>query len=217
MEVTSTASAVGHFVKTIRDAPLWLLVATALFLTAVVTIPTFSVPLSPQILSWFKLATLAAWVLAIARAAFLAPHAIIALRADRHAKRRFVCTPEEQQCSWHIAKQTDGSEITQFAVRFMVKNRTTEPLYLRNAKLMKPKIRGEVLSLTLTVEMEDGQAHGTSFVNGSNVPARGTLPASLNLMIRGTPRQRTGSMSVVMRITDAELSKVDFGANVRCA
>jgi hypothetical protein len=210
MEPASKASAVGHFVRTISDALLWLLVATAAFPTAVIAIPTLSAPLAPQILNWFELAAMAAWILVVARAIFLAPHAIIALRADRHAKRRFVCTPEASQSSWHIATQNDGSEITQLQVRFTVKNRTGEPLYLRNARLIKPRIRGEVLSVVLTVEMEDGRTHATTFVSGNNVPARGTAPFSLSLKIRGTPRQPTGKMSAVLEITEAEQSKADF-------
>ncbi len=59
--------------------------------------------------------------------------------AHRTAQMKFIATPIESQCFWAIAKQSDGSYVTQVTVRCMVKNRTDEPLNLLKAKLIRPQ------------------------------------------------------------------------------
>jgi hypothetical protein len=121
---------------------------------------------------------------------------------------KFVVTPIESQSFWAIAKQTDGSYVTQITVRCMVKNRTGEPLHLLKAKLIRPKINGEELPGLVTMQAPDSNMHGTAYVSGYNIPPGQTLPASAVILIRGMPNQRGGPLAATVEFQDADASRV---------
>jgi hypothetical protein len=121
---------------------------------------------------------------------------------------KFVATPIESQSFWAIAKQTDGSYVTQITVRCMVKNRTGEPLHLLKAKLIRPKINGEELAGFVTMQAPDSKMHGTAYVSGYNIPAGHTLPASATILHRGMPKQRSGTLTATIEFQDADTNRV---------
>jgi hypothetical protein len=131
---------------------------------------------------------------------------------DRHAttgsRVRFVITPINHQCMWHVSpNQPDGSTVTQVAGHFMVKNRTNEPLYLISAKLTKPRIPGETLPGLLTIQSTTSSMHGTSHISGHFIPPGATLPVSATILIRGTPRQKSGPMKATIEMMDADSNR----------
>ncbi|MDE2229301.1 MAG: hypothetical protein KGL11_09710 [Alphaproteobacteria bacterium] len=205
INTTGVAAKVGDAVK---NWPLWLLVAVALGLTTLALVPAFCalVPAPYAPLLWF--AVLMSWIVVGTKSASHLPAWWSAREAHRAAQMKFVATPIESQSFWAIAKQPDGSYVTQITVRCMVKNRTGEPLHLLKAKLLRPKISGEELPGLVTMQAPDSNMHGTAYVSGYNIPAGQTLPASAVILIRGMPNQRSGTLAATVEFQDADANRV---------
>ena len=197
--VTQSAKAAGI----LKDWPLWLFLALALSLTVFMGVPTFRniVASDKQPIFWF--AVIAAWIFVFARGAKPAFAAIRGLNAQREARRHFVITPIDAQCFWAVSRQADGSVVTQISGHFMVKNRSSEKLHLMSGRVMKPKIKGEVLPGLLVTRMRGQDTYGTAHVSGNFIPAGEALPASWTYLVRGRPRQRSGPMHAVIEFSDA--------------
>jgi hypothetical protein len=94
--------------------------------------------------------------------------------------------------------------VTQVCARLLVKNRTTIPLALVRARLLKPKIRGEILNDDVSVRAVDRNIYGDAH-SGYVVPPGVTLPASAVIMIRGVPTKKLGKqVRATIGVTDDE-------------
>lgn len=94
--------------------------------------------------------------------------------------------------------------MTQVGLQCMVKNRSTEPLYIMKARVIKPKIRGEVLPGLVGTRAPDASIYGTPHVSGHHIGAGQTLPVACTLLIRGVPRQKSGPMLATIEFEDAD-------------
>lgn len=197
----------------IKDWPLWLLVAIALALTVFVAVPAFRELASPVSTSAVLFAATAAWIFAVARAA-----APIAEAVRNHLKQRathhFVVTPIDHQCHWGVAKQRDGSFVTQLAINCMVKNRSEGQLYIMNARAIRPKIKGEVLPGLVMTEGQEGN-FGTPHIGGNHISGGRTLPVTCTLLIRGVPKQKSGAMHATIEFQDADGHRERFKVVLR--
>ena len=191
-------------IDAIRALPLWLLVAIALSLTVFDAVPEF-LALAPGAYKPAVLfALVVAWIVVLAKATSVIFDAL----ANRHGQESFVVTPVVGQCHWGISKQADGSFVTQFSLHCMVKNRTSAPLHLMRARIVKPKISGEELPGILTIQAPDSHMHETAYVSGYNIPAGQTLPASATILFRGMPKQRAGHITALVRFHDADANRI---------
>ena len=217
MEPASTAGAWTKIAESMKDWPLWLFVSAALSLSVFLAVPDFRGLVSPSTGTAVLFATAVAWILAATRSVTPAVQAWRTWRASLEARIRFVITPVAHQCLWGVSKQTDGSYVTQVSGHFMVKNRTDSPLHLMTATLVRPRIKGEVLPGLLTaMRATNGRMHGTAYVSGNFIPPRGTLPVSATILIRGTPKQKTGAMAVTIEMTDADANKERIKLQIKC-
>jgi len=91
--------------------------------------------------------------------------------------------------------------------QFLVKNRTDETLYLTTSKLIRPRIRGEVLPGLLITQSANGDIYGTAYVSGYFIPPQATLSFMSTIHIRGVPRQKSDTMDAVLEIADANANK----------
>lgn len=205
INTTGVAAKVGDAVK---SWPLWLLAAVALGLTTLALVPTFRALVPTSYAQYLGFVALMAWIVVVAKSVSHLPAWWSRREAHRDARMKFVATPIESQSFWAINKQTDGSYITQIAVRCMVKNRTGEPLYLLKAKIVRPKINGEELPGLVTMQAPDSNMHGTAHVSGHNIPAGQTLPVSAMIFHRDMPTQRGGTMVAVIEFQDADMNRV---------
>jgi hypothetical protein len=197
--VTETAKVAGM----VKDWPLWLFFALALSLTVFMGVPAFRnlVPDEKQPFLWF--AVIAAWIFVLMRG-ITAYAAIRGTKTQREARRHFVITAIEAQCFWGVSKQTDGSLVTQISGHFMIKNRSSGKLHLMSGRLVKPKIKGEVLPGLLVTRNPGQNLYGTAHVSGNFIPAGEALPASWTYLVRGGPKQRSGPMRAVIEFSDAD-------------
>ena len=114
----------------IKEWPLWLLVAIALSLTVLVAVPNFRDLASPTTGTGLLYGAVVAWIFVLARAAKPITEALLAYLRYREQSRYFLFTAIEPQCHWGVSKQTDGSFVTQVAFHCMVKHRSAEPLHI---------------------------------------------------------------------------------------
>jgi hypothetical protein len=188
----------------VKNWPLWLLVAIALSLTILVAVPDFRALASPTTATALVFAAIVAWVFVLARAAKPITEAALTYLHYREQRRHFLVTPVEGQCRWGVSKQSDGSYVTQVDVRCMVKNRSTEQVHIMKARLIKPRIRGEVLPAVVLTRSQGANVFGTPHVSGNFIDAGQTLPVSVTILVRGVPWQKSGLMQAKIDIEDAD-------------
>lgn len=213
------AGAVGTWVKVaeaVKDWPLWFFVGVALSLSVFCVVPEFRELVSLSIRTDVLFATAVAWILVASRAATPTVRAWLAWRAALEARIKFVVTPIEHQCFWGVSKQIDGSYVTQVSGHFMVKNRTSSPVHLMTARLIRPRIKGEILPGRLTMQATNSRMHGTAHVSGHSVPPQSTLPVAATILIRGVPKQKAGIMAATIEMTDADANKERVRLQIKC-
>ena len=202
--MTGPLESIGASTKALgvlKDIPLWLLTGVAAFLLILPFPPGTSAILSPTALSWIRIAGILFAILAVCRLGNVLTLLIRAWWARREERRTLHLTLDSQSF-WHIAKQPDGSTTTTFTLRFMAKNRTTAPIHLLKARVIRPKMRGEVIRDRVFVQHPKENISGSAQVSGAHIPASGLLPASASIVIRGTPKQKTGRLRTVIGVTD---------------
>jgi hypothetical protein len=65
-----------------------------------------------------------------------------------------------------------------------------------------------VLPGALTMQLPGkSRMHGTAYVSGTFIPPQATLPVAATILIRGTPQQKSGPMSAVIEMADANAHK----------
>jgi hypothetical protein len=198
-------SATTNALNALKDLPLWLLTAVAAWLLLVPVFPSAGELLPPPYLGWTRLAGYFFALLAVCRFGSVLIPVARAWCASRKAPRTLHLTPEDHQSFWHVEKQPDGSLVTQFELRFMAKNLTNVPLYLLRARLIRPKIRGELIQDMILVRHARQNVYGSAHASGHYIPPNGLLPISVGIYIRGTPKQTTARMMrVLVGVTDAD-------------
>lgn len=202
MTVEQGAGAATKALAVLKDVPLWLLSGLAVAAGILLWIPGL-VPLAVRL--WFIGGGITFGVLAVARAIEMLLERIPAWKKMRNERRRFHVTAEVQQSFWSSAKQADGSIVTQVVARLTVKNRTDEALGLSRVRLIKPRVRGEVVHEDVSVRAVGRNMYGTAAHSGYLIPPKMVLPASASVMIRGVPwRKPKNEIRVKIGISDDE-------------
>ena len=170
-----TAGAATEILKVLKDLPLWLLTGLAASAGVLLWVPPFAASLPTVIRPFVVTAGAILGVLTVARTIALLLERMPAWRVARDERRRFHLTPDPQQSFWSSAKQPDDSIVTQVVARFVVKNRTAEPLALAHARLVKPRIRGEIVHEDVSVRavgdnIYGDAAHSGHFHSSKDVP-----------------------------------------------
>jgi hypothetical protein len=190
--------------RQMKNWPLWSLFAVALSLSVVLAVPDFREVVVPSGAIALTCAVVVAWIFVFTRA--IEPMLNVVSRyTSREQARRFVATPLEQRCHWNIARQPDGSYITQFAAHFLIRNRLSVSLYPTDARLVRPRVLGELMpNPTLFIGSLDDRTYGTAAASGNHIPAGATLPVSCVITMRGLPKQRSGRLPATIEIKDSD-------------
>jgi hypothetical protein len=182
--VEQGAGAATKALEVLKDIPLWLLSGLAISAGILLWIPGL---LPSSIRPWIIGGGVTFGVLAAARATAMLSEQIPLWRKARDERRRFQVTAEPQQSFWSSSKQADGSIVTQVVARVVVKNRTAEPLGLAHVRLIRPKIRGEIVHEDVSVRGVTRNIYGSAAHSGHLIPPKMSLPASASVMVRGVP------------------------------
>jgi hypothetical protein len=202
MSVEQSAGAAAKALEVLKDVPLWLLGGLAVAAGVLMWMPGL-VPL--PIRPWFIGGCVVFGTLAGARAIAMLFERMPVWKKTRDEHRRFHMTPEAQQSFWATSKQADGSITTQVVARLIVKNRTEEALGLSHVRLVKPRIRGEILHEDVSVRAVGRNLYGDAAHSGHLIPPKMILPASASVMIRGAPwRKPKNEVRVKIAIGDDE-------------
>jgi|GEM_PF-1965373 len=199
--------------EVLKDLPLWLLVGVAVSAGVLLWVPGL---LPNSVRPWIVIVAITFAILAGARASAMLIEKIPVWKKARDERRRFHVTPEPQQSFWSSSEQADGSIVTQVVARLVVKNRTTEPLGLASVRLLKPKVRGEIVHDDVSVRAVNQNMYGTAAHSGHLIPAKMSLPASASVMMRGVPRRKPeNEIRVKMAIADDEGYEQTFAFKMR--
>jgi hypothetical protein len=191
--------------QVIKDLPLWVLAGLAIAALALLFVPGITSTVPGVAKPWIIMAAVLFGALGAARAAALLIERIPIWRAARAARRKFHLTGVTQQSFWASSKQPDDSVVTQVSAHLYVKNLTDYPLALVSAVLVKPHVRGEIVSSDVSMRAVDRNIYGDTFSSGHTIPPRMGLPASAHIMIRGVPwREPKRKIRVTISLRDDE-------------
>jgi hypothetical protein len=199
------AGATAKVLEVLKDLPLWLLAGIAGAAGLLLFVPTFAAAAPVGARPWVALGGVVFLSLAIARAVGLLVRWWSSWRASVAAGRRFHVTAFPWKSHWSYTRQSDDSIVTQISAEILVKNRTLSPLALVKARLIRPRIRGEILHDAVLVGAVEDDMDGTSVVSGFTIPPDMSLPARITLLIRGVPRRKLGrQVRAIIGVTDDE-------------
>lgn len=199
------ADAASKVIGILKDLPFWLLAGLAVTADVLLFVPAIAGELSESYRPWLIVAAVLANVLAVFRLLAIAQDKLRERRASRAKRRTFHISPDAMQAHWSTHRQADDSTTTQITVRGMVKNLTDAPLGLVTPRLIKPRIKGEILYADVMVPLAGRNVYGTATHSGHRVLPKAIAPVTLHIMIRGIPRHpSTESLPVVLGITDDE-------------
>jgi hypothetical protein len=204
---TTGASLALRFWLAIKDAPLWMLTATTAVLVVFLLVPSFNAAVSPNVRTWVAVGATAFGIFALSRFGSLCLVAWKAYQLAQQANKRFHLTPVLQRCHWGTTRQQDQSVITQISAELTAKNLKPGPLHLLTAKLVKPRIRGEITnSMLLVHDPGRGGVFGSAQVSGTYIPGNTVRQGAITILIRGLPRQKPGKirpLRAVLAVADA--------------
>src|SRR6266852_8594030 len=136
-------SSVGPILSVLRTLPIWLFFGLAIAGYAALFVPAVGgVDLDgfrKEWGVWVWIATNTFLVLAIARSvdAIVAEYRVRSRQRETRRILRFVVL--QRQCWWHLAKQKDGSFLSQITIDVPATNTTARPVQIVRLRLVRPK------------------------------------------------------------------------------
>lgn len=205
MTPTPTPDGFAKFVGAIKDLPVWLFISFTVAAAILLFVPQISGEIPKDAKPWLVASLVLFGVLSIFKWIDILVGALRNLHIEKKAGKTFHMTPVTQHCWWSLAKQADGSFVTQVVADFAVKNQSTAPIGLMRARIIKPTIRGQVIHDMITVREQRGRMHGTAYISDYRIAPGTTLPARAMVMIQGKPRKNEeDDMLVVFGISDED-------------
>jgi hypothetical protein len=180
----------GWFAKSIeaiKDVPAWMLTGVAIATDLLVFVPALSRELSPETKPWLFISAVLFNALAVSKWISVGVTAWRASKAAAKAKKTFHMSPVTQNCFWSVTKQPDDSMVTQITADLLVKNQSAASIGLIGVRLIKPRIKGDVVTEHILVRGERRHEYGSVFASGHRIPAGAALPAHATIFIRGVP------------------------------
>jgi hypothetical protein len=194
-------STYAKIVGVIKDLPLWIFMAFAVASAILLFVPQINVDLPTDFKPWLILSVVEFGVMSVFKWIELIAGAVHSWRVARKGSKTFHMTPVTQHCWWAVAKQVDGSFVTQIVADFSVKNQSIAPVGLMRARVIKPSISGKVIHDMITVREQRGRMHGTAYVSDYRIAPGTALPARVMVMIVGKPREsETESPRILRRL-----------------
>lgn len=207
MEPTSSASQAAQILSAVKEWPLWLFAAATLSFATFLFIPVFDDLVSKQTWLWTAVAAVVFGIFFVCRAASVATSTIKSYRASLEAHHTCHLTPVPQQGHWVASRQPDGTIVTHFHVVMTAKNLTNRALHLLTARLVRPRISGELFHNVLAIEDRLSREYGSVYASGKHIPPGAVRSIAVDMAFRGVPKQKAGKarpLAVVLSVADAE-------------
>jgi hypothetical protein len=197
-----STAAVGPFLSILRLLPVWMLGGLALTGYAVLFAPAFGgidpAGFRTQWGIWVWIEALTFSILTLARALDAGVTGYSVYRKTVEARRALRLVPRHHQCWWHLAKQHDDSFVSQISADIEVANLTDRPVRIVNARLIRPRTKGELLDATVMLPEAGSPYHSDKHA----VPPHDTATASLHIMVRDALAPQGKPIHVTFGITD---------------
>jgi hypothetical protein len=200
--ISTISGAVTHALTAIKDLPLWLLGGIALSLISFISFPEFgaTVVVPQQMRPWVNLGAITFIVLTACRLGSLVISHINSYRTNLEARRTFHLTPMSHNSFWGASPRGDGTIVTENGAMLIAKNRTNKNLHLATARVIRPKISGEVLDVSIRTgsETSDGLYY---LLSGE------TEIITVSIHIGGFPRRvrkKLPNLAAVLAVADDE-------------
>ncbi len=193
-------SSVGPILSVLRTLPIWLFFGLAIAGYAALFVPAVGgVDLDgfrKEWGVWVWIATNTFLVLAIARSvdAIVAEYRVRSRQRETRRILRFVVL--QRQCWWHLAKQKDGSFLSQITIDVQATNTTDRPVQIVRLRLVRPK--AVVIQADALLPAEDSPYHS----HQHPIPPHGTLAVPTHIMARGALAAAGKPIRVTLAITD---------------
>nr|WP_057929884.1 hypothetical protein [Burkholderia ambifaria] len=198
--MTENVEGVAKIVDVLRSVPFWLFAGIAVAAVAVLTLPSVGALTDPALRTfrdnwggWIYATMVVSGVLAAAR---LLADAWTAHQRRRHARVLFL-QPLIQQSWWHLARQLDGSSVSQLQLRVHVSNRSDAPVRLLDVRLTRPWRRGSLLMAD--VALPDARR---MYSRNHAVPPGQVSEAVINVSLRGRLKRQGRPLRISVSVTD---------------
>jgi hypothetical protein len=202
MTTDVSPSAVSELLKVLRALPVWMLAGLALAGYAILFAPPFGgvdpVAFRHNWGIWIWMGTLTFSILAVSRGLDAVIVGARHRRAAVQSRLALHIEPLYQQCWWHLAKQQDGSFVSQIRLDVEAANLTDRPVRLIKLRLIRPRMTGEILHAEASLPLAGSPYHS----NRHPVPPHDTVTTALHIMVRGTLTTAGKSAKVTLGITD---------------
>jgi len=193
------------FSEAVKDLPAWIFSAFATTAAVLLFVPLANMELPKEYRPWLVISFVLFSVLAIFKWVIVVFKALRAYQAEARLRKTFHLTPITQQCHWSVSNQADGSMVTQIVAHFAVKNQSPSPVGLVGVRIIKPKIKGEVLHNDILVRQQHGRMYGTAQISDYRIAPGTTLPCHAMVMTRGEPGgSRERDLDVTLAIKDED-------------
>jgi hypothetical protein len=193
------------FSVAVKDLPAWIFSAFATTAAVLLFAPLANTELPKEYRPWLVISLVLFSVLAVFKWVLVVLNAWRTCQAEARLRKTFHLTPITQQCHWSVSKQADGSMVTQIVAHFAVKNQSASPVGLVEVRVIKPKIKGEVLHNDILVRQQQGRMFGTAQVSDYRIAPGTTLPGQAVVMVRGAPGGSTErDLDFKLGITDED-------------
>lgn len=103
----------ARFVEAVKELPAWLFSAFAVASGLLLFVPQINGELPEVYRPWLVIIFVVFMVLATFKWASVAAAIVKAALVETKSRKRFHLTPIRQHCMWSVAKQSDGSLVTQ--------------------------------------------------------------------------------------------------------
>lgn len=202
-EVGDGSNAASKALDTLKDMPLWLFIGLAMAANFLLFAPIANAELPDEFRPWLFVGGVLFNFLAVARLADLLVESLGRWRQARIKSPKFHLSIDSAESRWSTSRQSDDSTATQLVVRGLIKNLTDTPLGFVEPRLIKPKMRGEVIRASVMTSGTHG--YSSTLDSGRRVPPNGLVAASIDFSIRGAPACDSGSdLPTVIGLIDDE-------------
>lgn len=200
---TPASTLVPKFIEAVKDLPAWLLSAFATASGILVFVPANWTELAPTYRPWGICAFIVFGTLALFKWVAIAVTALRQYSQAMAAKKKIHLT--FKAAWWGIHKQDDDSYITQFTVDLAVKNMDDVSVGLMGARIIKPKIKGEVAQSLVTVQHRTAEVHGTPIGVDYRCEPGAVTPARVAIMIKAqAPYDHQRDLPITLVLVDDE-------------
>jgi hypothetical protein len=194
------SGAIGPVLSALRTLPLWILIGLAFAGYAVLFAPAFGginpEPFRQQWGVWVWIGAITFSILALARVLEAGVSLYWSHKRTLAARRILRFVPLQRQCWWHLAKQRDDSFVSQLALDIQISNTSDQPVQIVKTRLIRPKAK--LIHADASLPMR-----GSPYYSDDHpVPPRGTVAASVHIMVRGSLAAQGRPLRITIGITD---------------